>query len=144
MSSGRVTRSRDASDELYQLHVLGTRAALLFTTPAAGSTNAERFLALSVAGARERLYVTNSLLTTWDDERPERSDAAVVLDDGVVAWTGDARDAPDADWEKNPSAYVIEKWIVDNASILKLKLAPGGGAAEGRCDRSRLRSLVQR
>ena len=47
----------------------GARAALLFTTPAAGSTNAERFLALSVAGARERLYVTNAYFTPDDDLR---------------------------------------------------------------------------
>jgi hypothetical protein len=39
------------------------------------------------------------------------------------------RDAADADWEKNPHAYTIEKFIVDNKTALKLKLAPGGGAA---------------
>lgn len=37
------------------------------------------------------------------------------------------RDADNADWSKNPEAYVIEKWIVDNKTILRLKLAPGGG-----------------
>ena len=45
------------------------RASLLYTTPAAGSTSAERFLALSVAGARERLYVANSYFTPDDDLR---------------------------------------------------------------------------
>ncbi len=39
------------------------------------------------------------------------------------------RDAADADWEKNPHAYTIEKFIVDNKTVFKLKLAPGGGAA---------------
>lgn len=39
------------------------------------------------------------------------------------------RDAPDAHWEKNPEAYVIEKQTVKASTILKLKLAAGGGAA---------------
>ena len=36
------------------------RAGLLYTAPTLGSTAAERYLALSIAGARERLYVTNA------------------------------------------------------------------------------------
>lgn len=39
------------------------------------------------------------------------------------------RDAPNANWKKNPAAYVIEKFIVDGKTVLKLNLAPGGGAA---------------
>ncbi len=35
-------------------------AAMLFTTTTTGSTAAERFLALMIAGARDRLYITNS------------------------------------------------------------------------------------
>jgi cardiolipin synthase len=35
-------------------------AGLLYTAPTLGSTPAERYLALSIAGARERLYVTNA------------------------------------------------------------------------------------
>jgi cardiolipin synthase A/B len=37
----------------------GAIAGLLYTTPTLGSTTAERFLALSIAGARETLYITN-------------------------------------------------------------------------------------
>ncbi len=37
-----------------------TAAGLLFTSPTLGSTPAERFFALSIAGARKTLYVTNS------------------------------------------------------------------------------------
>jgi cardiolipin synthase A/B len=37
-----------------------TAAALLFTSPTLGSTPAERFFALSIAGARKRLYITNA------------------------------------------------------------------------------------
>jgi cardiolipin synthase len=36
------------------------RAGLLYTAPTLGSTPAERYLALSIAGARRRLYVTNA------------------------------------------------------------------------------------
>ena len=38
-------------------------------------------------------------------------------------------DAVDADWEKNPMAYKIFQQRVTSKSVLKLKLAPGGGAA---------------
>ena len=37
-----------------------TAAALLYTAPTLGSTTAERFVALSIAGARKTLYITNS------------------------------------------------------------------------------------
>ena len=37
-----------------------TAAALLYTAPTLGSTAAERFFALSIAAARETLYITNS------------------------------------------------------------------------------------
>ena len=38
-------------------------------------------------------------------------------------------DADNADWHNNPEAYVIEKFIVDGKTSLKIKLAPGGGTA---------------
>jgi hypothetical protein len=39
------------------------------------------------------------------------------------------RDAPDADWKSNPEAYVIERIVVDKGTVLKIRLAPGGGCA---------------
>lgn len=33
------------------------------------------------------------------------------------------------DWEKNPEAYVIENFIVDSGTTLRVAVAPGGGAA---------------
>jgi glucan 1,4-alpha-glucosidase len=39
------------------------------------------------------------------------------------------RDGDNADWKNNPEEYVIEKFIVDAHTMLKLKLAPGGGTA---------------
>ena len=44
-----------------------SRAGLLFTAPTLGSTAAERYLALSVAGARERLWVTNAYFAPDDN-----------------------------------------------------------------------------
>ncbi len=38
-------------------------------------------------------------------------------------------DADNADWKNNPEAYIIEKYLVDSKTVLKLKLAPGGGTA---------------
>ncbi len=38
-------------------------------------------------------------------------------------------DASDAHWEKNPMAYRIDKYVVTGKTVLKLKLAAGGGAA---------------
>ena len=36
-------------------------------------------------------------LVTWEPDRPIRHDAALVVEDGRVAWVGDAADAPAAD-----------------------------------------------
>jgi len=38
-------------------------------------------------------------------------------------------DAPDADWEKNPKAYVIRKENVNSSTVLKMKMARSGGFA---------------
>jgi len=38
-------------------------------------------------------------------------------------------DALDADWKNNPMAYQIRKVLVNSKSVLRQKLAPGGGAA---------------
>ena len=43
------------------------RATLLHTAPTIGSTAAERLLALSIAGARHTLYITNSYFVPDDD-----------------------------------------------------------------------------
>lgn len=46
-----------------------TDAGLLFTSPTTGSTPAERFLALSISGARKTLYISNSYFVPDDDFR---------------------------------------------------------------------------
>jgi cardiolipin synthase len=44
-------------------------AGVLYTAPTTGSTPAERFLALTISGARKTLYVTNSYFVPDDDFR---------------------------------------------------------------------------
>jgi cardiolipin synthase len=63
--SGRATLER------YQG---GVAAALLHTSPTLGSTPAERFLAISIAGAQKTLYITNSYFA------PERNFIELLTD----------------------------------------------------------------
>jgi cardiolipin synthase len=49
-------------------------AGLLATSPTLGSTPAERFLALSIAGAQKRLYITNAYFA------PDRNFIAMLVD----------------------------------------------------------------
>jgi cardiolipin synthase len=54
----------------------GMDAGVLYTAPTTGSTPAERFLALTISGARRTLYVTNSYFVPDDDFRHLLSRAA--------------------------------------------------------------------
>jgi cardiolipin synthase len=47
----------------------GVRAGVFFAYPTTGSTPAERLMALSIAGARRRLWITNSYFVPDDDFR---------------------------------------------------------------------------
>jgi cardiolipin synthase len=51
-------------------------AGLMHTVPAVGSTSAERYLALSIAGARKTLYITNSYFIPGLDFQTLLKDAA--------------------------------------------------------------------
>lgn len=51
------------------------------------------------------------------------------LDAGKKYLANIYRDGDKAHWKNNPEEYVIENFIVDAKTILKLKLAPGGGTA---------------
>jgi len=63
----------------------------------------------------------------------EHSRTALVplgfLDKGKKYTLDLYRDADDADWKANPEAYQIEHYLVDAGTVLKVKLAAGGGAA---------------
>ena len=52
------------------------KAALMHTLPTVGSTPAERFLFLSIAGAHQRLYIANSYFVPDDDLRGVLQQAA--------------------------------------------------------------------
>ena len=51
------------------------------------------------------------------------------LDKGVQYVATIYHDAADADWQANPEAHTIENFKVDAATVLKIKIAKGGGAA---------------
>ena len=68
------------------------RAGLLFATPTTGSTNAERFMALSIASAKQRLWVTTSYFVPDDDFRALLLAAARRGVDVRILTAGDQSD----------------------------------------------------
>jgi cardiolipin synthase len=73
-------------------------AGLLYATPSLGSTDAERFLALSVSSARKTLYITNSYFVPDDDFRRMLTDAAKRGVDVRVLTAGDQTDIKTTTW----------------------------------------------
>lgn len=65
---------------------------------------------------------------TNEDGRTETTPLS-FLDKGKEYIATIYRDGDYAHWRDNPMAYKIEKYIVDSKTVLKLKLAPGGGTA---------------
>lgn len=65
---------------------------------------------------------------TNENERVAVADLS-FLDAGKKYTATIYADADDADYQKNPAAYKITKQVVDNKTVLKLKLARGGGCA---------------
>jgi cardiolipin synthase len=70
----------------------GVLAAVLHATPSVGSTEAERFFALSVAGARKTLYITNSYFVPARNLRRLIADAARRGVDTRVLTAGEDTD----------------------------------------------------
>jgi cardiolipin synthase len=68
------------------------RAALLYTVPTVGSTPAERFLAMSISGARRTLYISNSYFVPDEDFRDLLVRAAKRGVDVRVLTAGDKSD----------------------------------------------------
>ncbi|MDJ0334146.1 imidazolonepropionase [Salinibacterium sp. G-O1] len=56
------------------------------------------------------------LLVTHDDERPPRENAAIVIENGVVAWVGDASEAPAADERIDADGGCVIPGFVDSHS----------------------------
>jgi len=64
------------------------------------------------------------------DEHSRTGTVPLDFLDGAGAYVATVYgDAADAHWEKNPMAYTIGRWLVNGGTVLKLKLAAGGGAA---------------
>ena len=70
----------------------GVLAAMLHASPTVGSTEAERFLALSIAGARRTLYITNSYFVPGRNFRRLIADAARRGVDTRILTAGDNTD----------------------------------------------------
>jgi cardiolipin synthase A/B len=70
----------------------GVLAAVLHATPSVGSTEAERFFALTIAGARKTLYVTNSYFVPARNFRRLIADAARRGVDTRILTAGDDTD----------------------------------------------------
>ncbi|GLC28349.1 phospholipase D-like domain-containing protein [Roseisolibacter agri] len=68
------------------------RAGLLHAVPSTGSTQAERFLALTIAGARRTLYITNAYFVPDDDFRRLLAAAAKRGVDVRIMTTGPRTD----------------------------------------------------
>ena len=80
--------------------------------------------------ARKGKGTDNWFIGAITDENARNSTSLLDFLDGNKNYVATIyRDADKADWKNNPEAYVIEKFIVTNKTKLKLKMAPGGGAA---------------
>jgi hypothetical protein len=64
-----------------------------------------------------------------DENSREAMASLDFLDAGKQFVATVYQDAKDADWEKNPMAYEIKSYLVNNKTALRLALANGGGAA---------------
>ena len=56
------------------------------------------------------------LLVTHDEERPEVREAALLVEDGVVAWWGEAASAPSADTRSDAAGGCVIPGFVDSHS----------------------------
>ncbi|MBL7702524.1 MAG: glycoside hydrolase family 97 protein [Ferruginibacter sp.] len=83
-----------------------------------------------VSIARKAKYSGNWFIGAITDENSRIATLPLnFLDAGKKYIAVIYKDADNADWKNNPEAYVIEKFLVDAKTSMKLKLAPGGGAA---------------
>lgn len=75
-----------------------TQAALFHSVPTTGSTPAERFLGLTISGARKTLYITNSYFVPDDDLRRLLIQAARRGTDVRVLTVGEKTDVKSTWW----------------------------------------------
>ncbi len=83
-----------------------------------------------VAIARKDRNSTDWYLGVATDEEARQLDIPLDFLDADAEYTAQIyADAPDADWQSNPTAYVITEQTVTAEDILPVKLAAGGGTA---------------
>ncbi|MBO9635187.1 MAG: glycoside hydrolase family 97 protein [Chitinophagaceae bacterium] len=83
-----------------------------------------------VAYARKEKGKENWFIGAITDENSRKMNTPLsFLEKGKQYLATIYADAPGADWKTNPEAYVIKQFLVDQQTVLKLNLAPGGGAA---------------
>jgi hypothetical protein len=80
--------------------------------------------------ARKEKGMSNWFVGAITDESGRSANIALTFLDGGKQYVATIyRDADGADWKAAPEAYTIEQFVVNAATMLHLKLAPGGGAA---------------
>ncbi len=83
-----------------------------------------------VVTARKAKGSPNWFLGAMTDENARKFTTSLsFLETGKKYAAVIYRDGDNADWKNNPEAYKVEKFLVDSKTLLKLKLAPGGGTA---------------
>ena len=83
-----------------------------------------------IAYARKEKGKDNWFIGAITDEDSRKMNAPLsFLEKGKQYTATIYADAPGADWKTNPEAYLIKTYTVDQSTVLKLELAPGGGAA---------------
>jgi len=80
--------------------------------------------------ARQERGTDRWFLGSITDENPRALEAPLsFLPEGQGYIARIYRDADAAHWDNNPTAIVLEEYLVDAQTTLQLQLAPGGGAA---------------
>lgn len=83
-----------------------------------------------VAYARKEKGKDNWFIGAITDEDSRKMNTPLsFLEKGKQYLATIYADAPGANWKSNPEAYAIKQYVVDQLTVLKLELAPGGGAA---------------
>lgn len=83
-----------------------------------------------VSIARKEKGTDKWFLGSITNESPRVVDLPLAfLDAGKAYVIRVYKDAPDAHWDKNPTAYVIEEGLVTSKEVLSVALAAGGGVA---------------
>ncbi len=80
--------------------------------------------------ARKQKGKSNWFLGAISDENARNTSIPLdFLENNTNYEATTYQDGVDADWQNNPQSYRIEKQIVNNKTVLNLKLARGGGCA---------------